>query len=169
MDEPTPDTHRAYPGRNTNGRFQKGMSGNKRGRPRKAHSTKSVMQAMFSSKVTATVDGRIVNMTVVEAIAARVKREALTGPLRGLETAMTMAQRYSPEDPPPPEPGWNLNWLDDEELEHFHVLLAKVYGEALDEAQNPRLIELDPHYCDLIMRRFEDITGSQVRLSEPGG
>jgi DNA modification methylase len=28
-----------------------------------------------------------------------------------------------------------------------------------------RLIELDPHYCDLITRRFEEVIGSQAKLS----
>jgi hypothetical protein len=76
-------------------------------------------------------------------MAARVKREALTGPLRGLETAMAMAQRYSPEDLPP-APGWDFKWLDDEELDHFHVLLAKVQGEPLDPEQNPINDNTDP-------------------------
>ena len=31
-----------------------------------------------------------------------------------------------------------------------------------------RLIEIDPHYCDLIVRRFEKHTGKQVRLAETG-
>ena len=31
-----------------------------------------------------------------------------------------------------------------------------------------RLIEIDPHYCDLIVRRFEKHTGRQARLAETG-
>lgn len=31
-----------------------------------------------------------------------------------------------------------------------------------------RLLELDPHYCDTIIRRFEKVTGEQVRHSQTG-
>ena len=32
-----------------------------------------------------------------------------------------------------------------------------------------RLVELDPHYCDVICRRFESLTGEPARLAETGG
>ena len=31
-----------------------------------------------------------------------------------------------------------------------------------------RLIEIDPHYCDLIVRRFENHTGKQATLAATG-
>ena len=31
-----------------------------------------------------------------------------------------------------------------------------------------RLVELDPHYCDVICRRFEAFTGASAQLAETG-
>ena len=43
--------HPRIPGRRANGQFQKGRSGNPKGRPRKARSTKAIFQQMLASKV----------------------------------------------------------------------------------------------------------------------
>lgn len=95
---------------------------------------------MLLSKVAIRIDGKVRHLTVIEAMAARVKREALTGPLRGLEKAIAVAQMYSLDDPPDhkaAQPEIDLTSLTDEELEWYGRLSAKLTGmdsEELKEA-----------------------------------
>lgn len=138
MNDGPDDPHRNFPGRRANGQFQKGVSGNRKGRPRRARSTKAVMQAMLASRVPTMIDGQVTQLTTIEAMAARVKREALTGPLRSLETAITIAQRYTLDDPVPEEKTFDLWRLDDSEIKELHRLLAKIEGVPEEE------IEIDP-------------------------
>lgn len=46
-------------------RFKPGHSGNKRGRPKRSHSTAAVFEAMFRSTVAMTVDGKRRRLTVL--------------------------------------------------------------------------------------------------------
>jgi hypothetical protein len=95
MDNNHKEMHPRFHGRKRNGQFASGFCGNKKGRPTKPRSTRAVFQRMLTSKVQLSVDGRIAHLSVVEAMAARMKREALTGPLRGLERGIAVAERYS--------------------------------------------------------------------------
>jgi hypothetical protein len=84
---------------------------------------------MLQSKVPTKVDGRIVMMTVVEAMAARIKREALAGPLRGLEKGLSVAEKYSLPDlqPKDDEPA-DFSQLTTAEKLQFEQLISKVLG-----------------------------------------
>jgi hypothetical protein len=119
------DPHPRLRGRTRTGQFQKGFSGNRRGRPLKARSTRAVIQEMLESKVSLTVDGKIAKMSVVEAMAARMKKEALTGSLRALERGLMVAERYSLQDAPVSQPTEDLSLLTDEELDQLYNLVAK--------------------------------------------
>ena len=40
-------------------------------------------------------------------------------------------------------------------------------GDSTDEAMMKRLMELDPHYCDVIIARWEKMTGKKAeRITE---
>jgi hypothetical protein len=133
MNDIPDDPHRVFRGRRKNGQFQKGVSGNRKGRPRRSRSTRKVMQDMLASKVPTMINGRVQYLTTIEAMAARVKREALTGPLRSLETAITIAQRYTLEDREPEHKSWDLSLLNDDELGQLHRVLAKLDGMSPEE------------------------------------
>lgn len=131
------DQHRIWKSRRKNGQFRSGVSGNPSGRPRKARSTQAVFKAMLASKVPVTRDGKVSHLTVIEAMAERVKREALTGPLRGLEKGVLVAQKYSLDDPPKKEETqYDLSRLTDEELDQYGRLAAKACGENWEELSN---------------------------------
>lgn len=137
-DGPGEFPHKRHPNRYSNGRFRRGVSGNPKGRPRKARSTRAIFQEMLTSKVTMKVDGKLRRLSVTEAMAARVKREALAGPLRGLEKGITIAQLYSVADPrepkqqTEPEQEIDLSSLTDEELEWYGRIAAKMAGVPFD-------------------------------------
>jgi hypothetical protein len=122
------DIHDKDPRRRKNGQFRTGVSGNRRGRPRKARSTRAIFQEMLRSKVPMMVDGKLQRLSVVEAMAARVKREALAGPLRGLEKGLLVAEKYSFDDPPPGDEQADLSMLSDDELEIYGRLASKLLG-----------------------------------------
>jgi hypothetical protein len=87
---------------------------------------------MLASKVTMTVDGKARLLTVTEAMAARVKREALAGPLRGLERGVAFAQLYSLDDAHDKTVEVDLSILTDEELHQYGRIASKLMGEAWD-------------------------------------
>jgi hypothetical protein len=121
--------HPKYAGRLANGQFAPNCCGNPRGRPPRSRSTRAVLQQMLQSKVPTKVDGKIVMLTVVEAMAARIKREALAGPMRGLEKGLSVAEKYSLPDPPEKEdePA-DLSRLTTAEKIQFENLISKVLG-----------------------------------------
>lgn len=99
-----------------------------------------------NSKRTALFASKIRGLTVIEAMAARVRREALTGPLRGLEKGIAVAQLYSLDDPPAKrEATVDLSILTDEELGWYGKLAAKLTG--VDLEPDP-LIDSDPGGTD---------------------
>jgi Family of unknown function (DUF5681) len=130
------DRHPRYPGRRRNGQLRKGFSGNRKGRPRRARSTRAIFQEMLQSKVPMMVNGKLKKMTVVEAMAARVKREALAGPLRGLEKGVGVAQMYSLPELVDEEKQINFEVLTDEEFETYGRLLHKLWGVPWEESSS---------------------------------
>lgn len=124
--------HERYRGRKTNGQFQKGHCGNPKGRPRRARSTRAIFQQMLASKVPMTIDGKIRLLTVTEAMAARVKREALDGPLRGLERGVAVAQLYSLDEAVDEPQEADLSSLHDSELYEYARLVYKILGKEQD-------------------------------------
>jgi hypothetical protein len=131
-DDDNNDAHEKYRGRTNKGQFQKGHCGNPKGRPRQARSTRAIFQQMLASKVAMTIDGKVRMLTVTEAMAARVKREALAGPLRGLERGVAVAQLYSLDDAPDKQTVADLSILTDKELDDYGRIAAKLLGEEFD-------------------------------------
>lgn len=119
--------HPRFHGRKRNGQFASGFCGNRNGRPRKERSTRAVFQQMLTSRVQLSVDGRIVHLSVVEAMAARMKREALTGPLRGLERGIAVAERYSLPEREDKE-FFDFSSFSNEELREWGRLAEKATG-----------------------------------------
>lgn len=60
-------------------RFQKGKSGNPRGRPRKPPDPYSELMAVLQEKVTVTIDGEPQMVTIQQALLMRLRDQALRG------------------------------------------------------------------------------------------
>lgn len=132
------DRHPRFPGRRRNGQCRKGYTPNPRGRPRQARSTRAIFQEMLQSKVPMMVGKKQKKVSVLEAMAARVKREALTGNLRWLERGLAVARAYSTSEPAPAGPPWDLSRLTDEELDAFESLLGKIAIDGEPEPSRPQ-------------------------------
>ena len=54
-------------------------------------------------------------------------------------------------------------------VQHVHLILEQV-GNVVGFAARVAAVgvELDPHYCDVICRRFEAFTGQSAQLAETG-
>ena len=80
----------------TEHRLKPGQSGNRRGRPRRSHSTAAVFEAMFRSTVPMIVDGRRRRFTVRQAMALRAMKDILTGNPRAIERWLAYAEKVEP-------------------------------------------------------------------------
>jgi hypothetical protein len=140
--EPNDDNpHDRFPGRRKNGQFKKGVSGNPKGPPRKAKSTRAIFQSMLQSKVKMVVDGKAKVLNVIEAMAARAKLEALTGSIRGLERGVAIAEKYSFEDPQHMEEKFDYTAIDDIELDILQLLFMKGNGLPLPDMRGMSISE----------------------------
>jgi hypothetical protein len=84
-------------------RFQKGTSGNPKGRPRKSKNTATIMKALLDEEVIVTKSGEQLQMTAHEAMLNRQRNKALAGDIKALklflpgigdvESAVTEQQR----------------------------------------------------------------------------
>ena len=76
------------------GRFQKGHSGNPKGRPRKQSAprdaTRSAFEIVFEKRVTVTQGGVDRELSVEEALQLRIYQDALAGKRRALRTVLKM-------------------------------------------------------------------------------
>lgn len=133
--------HDRFPGRRKNGQFKKGVSGNPKGPPRKAKSTRAIFQSMLQSKVKMVVDGKSKILNVIEAMAARAKLEALTGSMRGLERGVAIAEKYSFEDPQSSEGKFDYTAIDDAELDILELIMMKAHGLPLPDMRGMSINE----------------------------
>ena len=77
------------------GMFQKGQSGNPKGRPKGVKNFKTELVSVLRSKVTVTVAGKPKSVSVVEAALMRLREKALKGDLRALEIVLGYAEESS--------------------------------------------------------------------------
>ena len=91
-DKPTSSYKVGYgcPPRET--RFKKGRSGNPRGRPKGSQNLTTVLNRVFSERVTIPKHGRKITMTKLEYVAHQLVEKATAGDLRALQQALVLAR-----------------------------------------------------------------------------
>jgi|SRR5580658_2525257 hypothetical protein len=82
------------PPRNT--QFQKGISGNPKGRPKGSKSVAAVLSRVGRQRVKVTVNGRVRHLTKLEASATQLSNKAASGDLKAIREFLA-AQRTFPE------------------------------------------------------------------------
>jgi uncharacterized protein DUF5681 len=80
-----------------NSQFQKGKSGNPKGRPKGSKSVPSLAQEHFLKLVTVTVNGKSTKMPMVAAFLAKLSAEAMKGDLKALKLVLDMCAKYITE------------------------------------------------------------------------
>ena len=79
--------------------FQKGRSGNPKGRPREAKSQRDIVCSLLNRKVRITVaEGKTQRVTTREAALMRVVQKAVAGDMRAIDKVLDLAREYLPED-----------------------------------------------------------------------
>jgi hypothetical protein len=74
--------------------FQKGKSGNPKGRPKGSKSASTLAKEMFLKLVTVKVDGKPTKMPVIAALIARMLSAAMNGDLKATKLALDMYAKY---------------------------------------------------------------------------
>lgn len=80
-------------GRDNNGRFEKGKSGNLRGRPRKEQLVSRAIIKAANATVTATENGRRRKIRKIDATAAQLANKGASGDIRAGKLLLDMAAR----------------------------------------------------------------------------
>lgn len=80
-------------GRDNKGRFEKGKSGNLRGRPRKEHLVSRAIIKAANATVTATENGRRRKIRKIDATAAQLANKGASGDIRAGKLLLDMAAR----------------------------------------------------------------------------
>ena len=126
-----------------NSRFQKGRSGNPRGRPRKkveTHLTAMVEDA-FTEPIPVQVGGKQVTMPAIKAIITKLRNDALNGDLRAIAAALKLYEARGldgPEKGTAAERAWEFGKLD-EDLERK---IARALGELNPEGEQSAAAEM---------------------------
>jgi Family of unknown function (DUF5681) len=74
--------------------FQKGKSGNPKGRPKGSKSPSTLANEMFLKLVTVTVNGKPTKMPVIAALIARMLSAAMNGDLKAMKLALDTYAKY---------------------------------------------------------------------------
>jgi hypothetical protein len=80
-------------------RFQKGVSGNPRGRPKGARNVGSIVSGALSERVTISVNGRRKRITKLEAAVMQLVNRAAGGDLRSTKLLITLVQESESKTP----------------------------------------------------------------------
>jgi hypothetical protein len=80
-------------GLDKSGRFEKGQSGNRMGRPRKDQSVNKAIMKAATATVTATENGRRRQISKVEATAAQLANKGASGDIRAGKLLLDLAAR----------------------------------------------------------------------------
>lgn len=119
------------------GQFQKGVSGNPKGRPKKARTVSEFVAQELEKQVTVKVDGEAQVMTKAEAVAKRLVADSLSGDTTKSKVAIDKLQKMGlTGSAPTPEPA------NDTRPEGLNSKLAQMLGidpapEAEREDQHP--------------------------------
>jgi len=95
-DQPDPEYAVGYKRPPKHAQFQKGRSGNSRGRPKGAGSLRTIVQDQMMKKVRITAGGETLDVPIAQAIVMRVLRDAAGGNRKASEQGLRMIERYAP-------------------------------------------------------------------------
>lgn len=121
--------------------FQKGRSGNRRGRPKGSKGIATMVREHASERVQIKVDGKVRTVSVGQAVLLRIFREGVAGKRAAAEQALRLLERYGMEDEPTDD-GFNLGLLTDDEVFELSRLQFKMIGkEAQFREENAQIRE----------------------------
>jgi hypothetical protein len=120
--------------------FQRGKSGNPKGRPKGAKGFKTLVQENLAKPVQVKMDGKMRTVTIGEAILMRTLRDAVSGGKSAAEQGLKLMERYGPAEPEEPKLELSLAEFSIEELTEFERLIAKATGqtEQFEELERKR-------------------------------
>ena len=78
-------------------RFAKGLSGNRRGRPRETRNLKTDLRTVLEEDLTFTVGGREVTFPARRAMLVALRNKALKGDVRAIGMLVALLERLMPE------------------------------------------------------------------------
>jgi hypothetical protein len=79
------------------GQFQKGKSGNPKGRPKGTPDLKTILRKLLSAQVTITENGRKKRVSTLTATVMRLNEKALKGDMRAIEKLLSLAAEMAAE------------------------------------------------------------------------
>jgi hypothetical protein len=80
-------------------RFQKGVSGNLRGRPKGSRNTATIFNDESDTRITVTENGKTMRLTKRELVLKGVVNKAAKGEPKSVATYLKLDERYRPADP----------------------------------------------------------------------
>ena len=80
-------------------RFQKGVSGNLRGRPKNSRNTATIFNEESDTRITVTENGKTLRVTKRELVLKGVVNKAAKGEPKAVATYLKLDERYRPADP----------------------------------------------------------------------
>lgn len=106
--------------------FQKGRSGNPKGRPKGARGWATIAREVVTSAVEISQNGKVRKVSAMEAVAQRTKLDALRGNKAAQERFINMATRYGPVEmeAEPPSEKVDMSGLSDQEQMAMCIVLA---------------------------------------------
>ena len=114
------------------GQFQKGVSGNPRGRRKGSKSIRAVVQQHMNALVAVRLDGKVTKMPFTDALVAKTFREGVTGSRRATDQSLKLIERFGDQELPTNEMSFDTSNLTLEEVKTLDRLLEKA-GVALNE------------------------------------
>ncbi len=100
-------------------RFQKGRSGNPKGRPKKSRGFRAIVHQHLEAPVEVRINGRVTSISKREAIIAQLVNKAATGASRAIELLLLRMELLQRDWEKPGQP----EGLDPEALERAKVLV----------------------------------------------
>ena len=80
-------------------RFQKGVLGNPRGRPKTSRNTATIFNDESDTRITVTENGKTLRMTKRELVMKGLVNKAAKGEAKAVTTYLKLDERYRPADP----------------------------------------------------------------------
>lgn len=108
-------------------RFQKGKSGNPRGRRKGAKNFETLVREELGKIIHIKADGKLQRTSVGQALLMRTLREGVGGSRRAAEQGLRLMERYG-SVAEPDEEEYNLGLLTDAELDEWVRLMHKALG-----------------------------------------
>lgn len=96
------------------------------GRPRGGTSLVTAIQRLLKEKVTVNTENGRVQITMTDAILRRLRKEILTGSMRGLELGLQWLEQYGPKDEEQRDEKWHLEDFSPDESTLLRSILLRV-------------------------------------------